>query len=354
MFKTFLSAAAAVMMTVTVAKAEFTFVIPQEPGGGTSVWAQIVAEQLETFLGESIRFVYIPGARDVPGFNDWHNELQFDDRTIMVSHGGNGVAFLQENVDYDYREYESVGLQNLNIIAGRTAGVNFDEDMIRFAAGSGMVPEAFAMTMLECGPGLSTEEYISCFEENVLWVNGMSGGERRLAFQRGELNGTRENPAAFLRHVQPLIDEGTAEMWFHHGLLDAETGTHVDDPNFPGYQFEALFEERWGEAPSGEFYNAYVLVKSFRDGLQKALWMNPDSPYLEEVRAALRAMTEDEEVMATLAEQIGDYEWLIGEEGNQLRDTLMTFVTVEALETLVQFNEEALGLASVFKPELAE
>ena len=34
----------------------------------------------------------------------------------MVPHGGNGVAFLQENVDYNYADYDSVGLMNLNII----------------------------------------------------------------------------------------------------------------------------------------------------------------------------------------------------------------------------------------------
>jgi hypothetical protein len=64
-----------------------------------------------------------------------------------------------------------------------------------------MVPEAFAMTMLLCGPDLSMDQYIECFKKNVTWVSGMSGGERRLAFKRGELNGTRENPAAYKKHV---------------------------------------------------------------------------------------------------------------------------------------------------------
>ena len=60
-----------------------------------------------------------------------------------------------------------------------------------------MVPEGtFAMTMLSCGPDLSMDQYIECFNKNVTWVSGMSGGER-LAFKRGELNGTRENPAAY-------------------------------------------------------------------------------------------------------------------------------------------------------------
>lgn len=353
MIKTLLTVSAALALTTSAALADYTFVVPQKPGGGTSVWAQIVATELEPFLGERIRIEHIPGARDIPGFNAWHNDLQNDDKTVMVSHGGNGVSFLQEDVDYDYRGYESVGLMNLNIIAGRRADADFENERIRFAGGSGMVPEAMAMTMLECGPMASVEDYLACFDEQVTWVNGMSGGERRLAFQRGELTGTRENPAAFLKHVTPQIEAGDAEVWFHHGLLDAATGEHVEDPNYPGLQFELLFEERWGEAPSGDLYNAYKLVKSFRDGLQKALWMSADNPNLETIRAALTAMTQDEAAMASLAEKIGDYEWLIGEDGNALRDTLMTFVTEEALQDMVDFNAGALGLASVYKPQLA-
>ena len=36
---------------------------------------------------------HIPGARDIPGFNKFHNDLRFDDKTIMVAHGGNGVSY---------------------------------------------------------------------------------------------------------------------------------------------------------------------------------------------------------------------------------------------------------------------
>lgn len=43
----------------------------------------------------------------------------------------------------------------------------------------------------------------------------------------------------------------------------------------------------------------------------------------------------------------------IGADGDAHRDTLMTFITRDALQTLVKFNREALGLASVDKIELA-
>lgn len=346
--KKLLLGAAFALTTATSALADFTMVVPQKPGGGTSVWAEIVAQQLEPFLGEDINIVHIPGARDIPGFNTFHNEMQFDDDVIMVSHGGNGVAFLQEEVDYNYADYESIGAMNLNIIAGKQIGIDLSNGGIRFAAGSGMVPEAFAMTMLVCGPDKTVDEYIECFKENVTWVNGMSGGERRLAFKRGELNGTRENPAAYKKHVESNKD---AEVWFHHGLLQAD-GSHADDPNYPGYQFEILFEERWGVAPSGEFYDAYKLVKSFRDGLQKALWVNKGNPNAKKLQQALAEMAADPDARKVIEKKVGNYKWLIGDDGNHQRDTLFAMINEQALKDLVKFNTQALGLDSVYKEDL--
>ena len=266
----------------------------------------------------------------------------------MVSHGGNGVIFLQEQVDYNYADYDSVGLMNLDIIAGKRKGADMTKPS--FAAGSGMVPEAFAMTMLICGPNKTVAEYTACFKDNVTWVKGMSGGERRLAFKRGELNGTRENPAAYKKHVESNPD---AELWFTHGILQAD-GSHADDPNYPGYQFEILFKKQYGVAPSGEFYDAYKLVKSFRDGMQKALWVRKDNPNRDHLVKALTAMSRDATAVANIQKKVGNYEWIVGDAGNKHRDTLMTFISADALQNLVKFNTEALGLASVYKPELVK
>lgn len=339
------------LFMITSAMADVTMVVPQKPGQGTTVWAEIVKKELEKHLGEKITLRLIPGARDIPGINAWHNELRFDENTIVVTHGGNGVSFLQEQVDYNYSEYDSVGLMNLNIIAGKRIGDDMENP--RFPAGSGMVPEAFAMTLMLCGPDKSVDEYIACFKDKVTWVKGMSGSERRLAFKRGDLNGTRENPATYQKHVEP---DTNAELWFHHGLLDPTTGDHIDDTNYPaGYQVEQIFEKRWGVKPSGEFYDAYKLVKSFRDGLQKAIWVNKGNEALRKrMISAMYAMKNDAESMAAIEAKNGKYEWFIGEDGDQMRDTLMTFVTEDALKNLVKFNKEALGLKSIFKPELVK
>lgn len=349
MRKLLLSLAVVLGMT-TAASADYTLVVPQKPGAGTSVWAEIVAKEWEKQLGEKIVIKFLPGARDIPGFNEFHNKLRFDPKTIMVSHGGNGVSFLQEEVDYDYSEYDSIGLMNLDIISGIRKDYKAG-DKIKFAAGSGMVPEAFAMTMLMCGPKLHMDDYVACFNKHVTWVKGMSGSERRLAFKRGELNATRENPAAYKKHVESNPD---AEVWFTHGILDSASKTHTDDPNYPGLQFEILFKNMYGVDASecGEMYAAYKLVKSFRDGMQKAIWVNKGNPNRDHLVKTLTAMSRDPESKKIIESKVGKYDWLLGDAGNKQRDVLMTFIDIPSLTSLVRFNGQALGLESFVKTDL--
>jgi hypothetical protein len=336
----------------TTAVADYTMIVPQKPGGGTSQWAQIVATEMEKYLDEKIILKHIRGARDIPGFNKFHNDLRFDDKTLMVSNGGNGVAFLQEKVDYNYADYDSIGLMNLNIITAVQANHNpYGGKPTSFSGGGGKVPEGIAMTLLKCGDGLTTSEYVDCFKRTVNWIKGMKGNERRLAFKRAELDGTRENPASFKKHVQPVIDKGQAQLWFHHGILQPD-GSHADDPNYPGIQMETLFYAANKTKPNSDLYDAYKLVKSFRDGLQKAIWVNKGNPNRAKLIAALEKVSTNPESIKKIQKKVGKYEWMLGNAGNAQVDTLMKLVTPKALKTLVEFNTDAFGLKSIYKPEM--
>lgn len=52
MLKKLLISATLSVGVATSAMADYTMIVPQKPGGGTSVWAEIVAGELEPFLGE--------------------------------------------------------------------------------------------------------------------------------------------------------------------------------------------------------------------------------------------------------------------------------------------------------------
>jgi len=187
-----------------------------------------------------------------------------------------------------------------------------------------------------------------------VWVKGMSGSERRLAFIRGDLNATRENPAAYKKHVEPIVSKGEAYTWFHHGLLNVETGEHDEDPNFMEPTFESLYESIHGVTPSGDFYDAYKLVKSWRDALQKAFWVNKDNPNRDRLVDALNKMIADPESRAAIENKVGKYEWRTGEEGDATVRKLKSFITPSALKTLSDFGKNQLGYNAVYKEELTK
>ena len=341
----------ALFLMTTTAMADYNLIVPQKPSGGTSVWSQIVVQEWEKHLGEKINLIYKPGARDQLGPNEFQNKLRFDDKTILVSHGGNGISYLVEPVDYNYFDWESIGQMNLNIIVGARKNADVLNGPIQFPSGSGMTPEIMAIVMLLTGPN---GDHVKTFEDKIVWVKGMKGSERRLAFIRGDLNATRENPAAYKKHVMPVIGKGDAYTWFHHGLLNVETGNHDKDPNFTEPTFEELYAEMWLTAPTGDFYDAYKLVKSWRDALQKAFWVNKDNPNKAKLVAALDKMIKDPESVAAIEKKVGKYEWRTGAQGDAAVRTLKSFITPGALKTLTDFGREQLGYNTVYKEELTK
>jgi len=331
--------------------ADYRMIVPQQPGGGTDVWARIVAKELEKKLGERIIIENIPGINDTPGFNKFHNELRKDPKVIMVAHGGNAEAYLTQKVDYDYNQYSLIGLQNLTIVVGKRKDQNIDKEL-RFAAGSGQNPDAMALTMLQCGSQPTMKAYLDCYNKRIIYIPGMGGGVRRLAYMNGELNVTRETTASYLKNVRPIKQN---EDWFVHGVLDLNSGRVLGDPNFPGIHFSDVYARRWGNVPSGDFYEAYLLVKNYRDVLQKSLWVDKNNPNKAKLEKALREMLTDPNSVQAIEKDTGKYEWVIGEEsGIKVLNTLQSMTTEKNLKNLVWWMNNAFNQKALYKPELVK
>jgi len=344
-FKTLVAGALASVMMAGSAMADYTFIVPQKPGSGTSVWTSIVAGELEKHLGEKIKIVHIPGANDIPGFNKFHNDLQSDDKTVMVSHGGNGVSYLVDDVDYDYYQYDPIGMMNLTIINGHQKDFDPYTGEILFSAGSGMNPDMMAHILLKGGPGLTMAQGAEIFDSQYKYIKGMSGGERRLSYQRGELNVTRESTAAYNKYY---TDAPYSKVWFSQGVFNLETGEIDADPNWPNQSIHEVFEAKWGVAPSGEFWDAFELVRNFRDVMQKALWTRAGNPNTPALVAAFRAMAADPESMAKIYQKTGKYDWIIGNDMKDALDILRGQIQRETLTNLVGFLQHT-GKAAIFK-----
>ena len=118
----------ALLFMTTVAKADYNLIVPQKPSGGTSVWSQIVVQEWEKHLGEKNKLnIQTRCKRSTWDPNKFQEELRFDNETILVSHGGNGISYLMEPVQYNYLDWESIGQMNLNIIIGANETVKSGE-----------------------------------------------------------------------------------------------------------------------------------------------------------------------------------------------------------------------------------
>jgi hypothetical protein len=347
MFKRLLLALCLVSST---AFADYRFIVPQEPGGGTSVWATIVARELEKKLGEKIVIEHIPGARDIPGANKFQTDLRFDNKTVMVAHGGNAESYLLEEVKYNYKDWDPIGLMNLTIVVGHRKDADVYKQ-VKFAAGSGNNPDAMAITLLICGPQPTTESYLACYKDKFKFVNGMKANERRLAYMRGELNTQRETPSAYTKYLAPLAEN---QLWFSHGILDLKTGKVVSDPNYPSAaSFQEVYKRRWGVEPKGDLYEAYLLAKQYRDVLQKSLWVNKDNPNADKLRKALQEMINDPQAVATIEKDTGRYPWLVGKDVYKAMAELEKLTTKKALKDLVVWSSKAFGVEAYYKEDIA-
>jgi hypothetical protein len=333
------------------AQADYTIIVPQEPGAGTDVWARIVAREWEKKLGEHIVVKNIPGANDIPGFNKFHNSLRSDPKVIMLAHGGNAESYLYQRVDYDYKYYDAIGLQNLVIMAGHRRDTDSYKDTVKFSFASGTNPDVTAMALLVCGPKPSLIEYQACYKEHIKYVTGQTSGERKASYLRGETNAIRETPAYYIKNIRPL---DISTDWFNPGILDIRTGRIMPDPNFPGVDFQEVYKKHWGTSPTGELFRVWALMKNYRDVLQKSFWVDHGNPNRDRLVQSLRATIADPESRAIIEAETGHYDWITGDDVELARAELLKLTTKSDLKNLVWWVSNVLGQEAVYKEEIAQ
>jgi len=113
--------------------------------------------------------------------------------------------------------------------------------------------------------------------------------------------------------------------------------------------FNKVFTAKWGKAPKGDFYDAYMLVKNYRDMLQKALWMNKGNPNATKVTLALLDMLEDTEAVEAINKKVGNYDWFIADELLEAVNYLETNKNDDVKSYLIKWQREVLGYNAVDK-----
>jgi len=326
--KFILTLVASLLFTVTSAMAEYRLVVPSPKGTGTAIWADVVAAELEKYLGERVIVENIKGGKGNVGLETFNTKYKDDPKTILLAHGGNANAWLIENVNWSFKNWEPIMIQPYNITTTIKSDFDWQNEKLNLADCSGCVPETLGWTLL-------------IGWDNINFVRKMSAGDAKQAWLRGDFNYIREPASRHIKNTLPMVEGGEALRLFNHGMFTPNNG-FVQDPNWPNTPMVTdLYKDTFGKDPSGDVYEAYILSAVWRDGLQKGLFMHPGAN-TEAVVDAFERMMANEDSRKYLISKLGDYPMYFGEESNIIMDSLYGYVTKERLKLLVDFAKNKM------------
>ena len=326
--KFILTLVASLLFTVTSAMAEYRLVVPSPKGTGTAIWADVVAAELEKYLGERVIVENIKGGKGNVGLETFNTKYKDDPKTILLAHGGNANAWLIENVNWSFKNWEPIMIQPYNITTTIKSDFDWQNEKLNLADCSGCVPETLGWTLL-------------IGWDNINFVRKMSAGDAKQAWLRGDFNYIREPASRHIKNTLPMVEGGEALRLFNHGMFTPNNG-FVQDPNWPDTPMVTdLYKDTFGKEPSGDVYEAYILSAVWRDGLQKGLFMHPGAN-TEAVVDAFERMMANEDSRKYLISKLGDYPMYFGEESNIIMEYLYGYVTKERLKLLVDFAKNKM------------
>ncbi|MFD1343140.1 tricarboxylate transporter [Litorisediminicola beolgyonensis] len=182
------------------------------------------------------------------------------------------------------------------------------------------------------------------FDVKSVW--GLERGGGRIGFERGEFNVDHQTTAAYLRSVQPLVDEGKAVTLMAGGVI-APSGEIVRDPNFPDVPtFIELYEEVHGAPLSGPAYEAYYALTSAAITVGKAIVLPSAAPseVVGAYSAAFEKVIANPEFRAANEKALGGYELYTGADAQALCGTV-TGMSPEARAWLADWYAETVGFS---------
>ena len=175
MRKTITAVVISFFMTVSAMAADYTIYLPTKPGSGLDQWAQVVIKELKKHIDGDVKSVHIPGARHLIGMNKWNKDNRFKENAITVTGGTTTVnTLVKTGVEYDYRNWDAIGVQLLDIFVGKrkdwdpkSGGMVFGND---HAAG-----DTTGMILMYCGNlDGKIESYKTWVEDEMTYEQGVN------------------------------------------------------------------------------------------------------------------------------------------------------------------------------------
>jgi hypothetical protein len=323
------------------------YVIPFSESGGSARWANFFAPLLSEALPGNPTVVvrYRPGAGSTAGAN-WFQEQTTDDGTLIFgTSGSTQFPYLlgDPRVRYEYKDWQVV-------LASGTGGVVYlpPELGAKFdGSANGLKDEFFlygsqGATTLDLVPLLAWK-MLGLQVDPVFGVEGRGPG--RLMFERGEANIDYQTSSAYIKSVQPLVDQGIAVPMMSWGSLD-EAGNIVRDPTFPDMpSFKEVCAATEGCETEGLAWDAWKAFFISGFAAQKMVYLPGSAPQavVDTYTQAFRDIIARPDFAALAEADLGVYPQLTGD-GAKKASAEATSVSPEAKAFVLDWLKTDYGV----------
>ncbi len=292
------------------------FVVPFKEGGGTDIWARVIAPYLQKHIGGNPKILIrnVPGGESIHGVNQYMARAKADGLNMVVTSATQAFhVFLGvKAVQYDFAKLRPLIVNPVGgaVYVAPSTGVKTATDLLKpqeklvFA---GMSPTSLDLVALLAFDVLGMD---------VKGVLGYEGrGPARLAFERGESNIDQQTTPAYYSSVVPLVKSGKAIPVFSFGQMNS-AGELTRDPAFPDLpDVDEVYTLLFKKKPVGAGWEAYKAFNAAAFAVQKILWVKKEAP-AESIQAVLEAadrMQKDTEFLQKADKVLGGYPVLRGD-----------------------------------------
>ena len=292
-------------------------IIPTSPGGGTDLFARLLADGFNEFIEGGP--VVVPRQMTGGGGQMASSYVAYQapkDGTVLLAGTGQGALrqILRElNSQTELDDFEVIAALPVtrNVFVAGNKGISSREQVPQLRDGDGLFT-----ALVDPISGISFMLQAGMTDMKLRVIKGYEGGkDRDLAMLRGEIDIIQQINLQYDSTSRLFMNRGAIHLW-NDGLL-SPAGTIVRDESFPDIpSFPEAYEEAYGERPSGPLYDAYKAIIPLIGNAGKTILIARDAP--EEAKAALREavvrMAADPKYSQRVLEDNRGYGLIYGEE----------------------------------------
>src|SRR3546814_567569 len=312
---------AAVLKPLSAKAADFSgetieWWIPFREGGGSDTWARALAPALGRFLPGEPTVIVVNNAQSgaIGGTNEFFSRMEPTGRMIFGTSGSVQFPMLLKDprVRFNYADMTPIFASPAGgvVYVPASHGVdNLAEDLDKLKQQKLRFGSQGA-TSLDLVPALAFQ-MLGLDVEVIMGFKSRANG--RMSTMRGETTIDYQTTPAYLKHIVPLVEEGTMVPLFTFGALDAN-GEIGRDPTLPDLpSFPEVYENVQDRKPSGPAWEAWQAFFLSGYATQKFLMLPKETPddIVQAYRDAAKKMAADPEVIAFIHSELGKYDTIV-------------------------------------------